>query len=92
MKIFALFLLMFVYACHGEGPKETPPYSPPATNEMTALDHLKKAREILRNEEGHLMVMGRSHTEAEKKRYEALLSAGKNLAEMIDNLNLTGSK
>lgn len=85
MRIGILFLLMFVYACHGESPKK-PTYSSPVSGEMTALEHLKKAQKILRNEEGHLMVMGRSHTEQEKKRYEALLFAGKSLSEVMDRL------
>jgi len=91
MKIWILFLLLFVYACHGETPEKLP-YAPQVSGEMTALDHLKAARSLLRNEEGHLMVMGRSHTEEEKERYDALLSVGKALAKMIDDLERSGFK
>ena len=88
MKTLILFFLMFTYACNGEASKESSPYSLPTSDEMTAIEHLKKAREILRNEEGHLMVMGRAHSEAEKKRYGTLVTAGKVLADLIDGLTL----
>ncbi|TDJ06475.1 MAG: hypothetical protein E2O68_04910 [Deltaproteobacteria bacterium] len=91
MKIMILFLLMFVCACHGEAPKKIMSY-PGTTSkgEMSALEHLQKAKDILRNEEGHLMIMGRSHTDEEQKRYEVLLSSGKALAEIIDILQNSG--
>jgi len=85
LKLLALFLLLFVYSCHGEAPKGVKTSSPTNTD-MSALEHLKIARQLLRNEEGHLMVMGRSHTPEEQKRYESLLFAGKALVEMIENL------
>ncbi|RLA64343.1 MAG: hypothetical protein DRQ88_03880 [Epsilonproteobacteria bacterium] len=91
MKIEVLFLLIFVYGCNGKS-LDRPAFSSAQNGEMTALEHLKRARTILRNEEGRLMVMGRSHTEQEKEKYEVFLGEGQVLAEMIARLERLGIK
>lgn len=56
---------------------------------LSALDHLKEAKEILRQEEGQLMIMGRAFSESEKVRYETLIDTGKKLSTIIDLIEKT---
>jgi hypothetical protein len=56
---------------------------------LNAIEHLKEAKEILRQEEGQLMIMGRGFSESEKVRYETLIDSGKKLSTMIDLLEKT---
>ncbi len=56
---------------------------------LNAIDHLKEAKEILRQEEGQLMIVGRNLTEKEKVRYETLIDSGKKLENIIDLIEKT---
>ncbi len=56
---------------------------------LSALEHLREAKEILRQEEGQLMIMGRGFSDSERVRYETLIDTGKKLSTMIDLLEKT---
>lgn len=79
-----LFLIFFLSCKGGPDLKQDSPIS-----NASALEHLKQAREILRQEEGQLMIMGRGFSDNEKIRYETLIDSGKKLSVMIDLLEKT---
>ena len=79
-----LFLVFFLSCNGGSELKEES-----VKNSSNALEHLKQAKEILRQEEGQLMIMGRGFTEKEKVRYETLVDTGKKLSTIIDLLEKT---
>ena len=78
-----LFLVFFLSCNGGSELKEK------SVKSSNALEHLKQAKEILRQEEGQLMIMGRGFTEKEKVRYETLVDTGKKLSTIIDLLEKT---
>ena len=78
-----LFLVFFLSCNGGSDLKEE------SVKSSNALEHLKQAKEILRQEEGQLMIMGRGFTEKEKVRYETLVDTGRKLGTIIDLLEKT---
>ena len=79
-----LFLIFFISCNQGtQLRKET------LETKLNAIDHLKQAKEILRQEEGQLMIVVRNLSEKEKVRYETLIDSGKKLDTIIDLLDKT---
>jgi len=83
--MWKILILLFFLSCNGgsELKQDSPKPS------ISAIEHLKEAREILRQEEGQLMIMGRGFSESEKVRYETLIDTGKKLNTMIDLIEKT---
>lgn len=79
-----LFLFVFLSCNKGSDMKQDSPKF-----NLNALEHLREAKEILRQEEGQLMIMGRGFSESERVRYETLIDSGKKLSTMIDLLEKT---
>ena len=79
-----LFLIFFLSCSKDSEMKQDAPKSG-----LNAMEHLREAKEILRQEEGQLMIMGRGFTESEKVRYETLIDTGKKLSTIIDLLEKT---
>jgi hypothetical protein len=83
--MWKILFLIFFLSCNGG--KEVNQGS--SKSNLSAIEHLKEAKEILRQEEGQLMIMGRGFSEGEKVRYETLIDTGKKLSTMIDLLEKT---
>jgi hypothetical protein len=79
-----LFLVFFISCNEGTDLKKEK-----IETNLNAIDHIKEAKEILRQEEGHIMIQGRGLTEKEKVRYETLIDTGKKLDIIIDLLEKT---
>jgi hypothetical protein len=83
--MYRILLLIFFISCN-QGPSARTEAFP---TKLNAVDHLKGAKEILRQEEGQLMIVGRNLTEKEKVRYETLIDSGKKLENIIDLIEKT---
>lgn len=79
-----LFLVFFLSCNKGSDMKQGS-----FKSNLSALEHLREAKEILRQEEGQLMIMGRGFSDGERVRYETLIDSGKKLSTMIDLLEKT---
>ncbi|MFI5390383.1 MAG: hypothetical protein ACHQYQ_03395 [Bacteriovoracales bacterium] len=83
--MYRILFLIFFISCN-QGPSTRKEAFP---TKLNATDHLKEAKEMLRQEEGQLMIVGRNLSEKEKVRYETLIDSGKKLDTIIDLLEKT---
>ncbi len=83
--MFKILFFVFLISCN-QGPELKKESS---NQNMSAINHLREAKEILRQEEGQLMIQGRALSNREQIRYETLIDTGKKLDSMIDLLEKT---
>lgn len=83
--MWRILILFFFISCNGGSELK----QDSSQSSVSAIEHLKQARDILRQEEGQLMIMGRGFSENEKIRYETLIDSGKKLNNLIDLLEKT---
>jgi hypothetical protein len=83
--MYRILFLIFFISCTQEPSARKKAFP----TQLNAIEHLKEAKEILRQEEGQLMIVGRNLTEKEKVRYETLIDSGKKLDTLIDLLDKT---
>jgi hypothetical protein len=86
-KIMVKLIVFFLFiSCTGTQVNSETSQTSSSAKGISALEHLRIAKEMLHQEQGHLMIQGKAFNREEKERYEVLIGVGKKLENVIKDL------